>query len=260
MASYFDSPKSSKGWYSRLEYNYTQSTSATTINLTLKVYDATGQSYNNNTNSAYYTIQGTKTFKTYSFSSAGWYTIGSKTVTVTDTSVTSLNVSAVWCSGQTDSSWTPYTLSVSGTITFPTIVKPVSPITVANIREDYSMYEGGSASLTANPSGGSSYTYKWYRNGVQIGTSKTLSLSNISRDLYDNTKVWCVVTEATTKVTAQTNDCWFHVGMNSSKTVITTHQIVPVKIYSSSKFVLGIPFIKKPSGWEYSNWIITGAS
>lgn len=256
MASYFDSSKSSKGWYARLEYNYTQSTSATTINLTLKVYDATGESYNNNIKSAYYTIQGTKTFKTYSFSSVGWYTIGSKTVTVSDTSATSLNVSAVWCSGQTDSSWTPYTLSVSGTITFPTIVKPVNPITVANIREDYSMYEGSSASLTANPSGGSSYTYRWYRDGVQIGTSKTLSLTNISRDLYDNTKVWCVVTESNTKVSAQTNDCWFHVGLISSLNTVTTNQIKSAKIKVGSKFIDSIPYIYSGSYWKYGKYSI----
>lgn len=257
MASgYFNGAKSSTGWYARLEYSYTQSTSATTITLTLKVYDATGSSYNNEANSAYYTIQGTKTFKTYSFSSSGWYTIGSKTVTVSNTSATSLEVSAIWCSGNDSSSWTPYTLSVSGMITFPSIVKPVSPITVAAIREDYSLYEGGSASLTATPSGGSSYTYKWYRDGVQIGTSKTLSLSNISRSLYDNAKVWCVVTEATTKAAAQTNDCWFHIGMNSSKTAITTNQIGPVKIYSGAKFAWVIPFIRDSAGWKYSKWDI----
>ena len=43
--AYFDGPKSSKNWYARLEYSYSQSASATTINLTLKVYDATGSSH-----------------------------------------------------------------------------------------------------------------------------------------------------------------------------------------------------------------------
>lgn len=58
--AYFDGPKSSKNWYARLEYSQSQSTSATTITLTLKVYDATGYSYNGDTNSAYYIIQGEK--------------------------------------------------------------------------------------------------------------------------------------------------------------------------------------------------------
>ena len=50
---YFDGAKTSRGWYARLEWSYTQGTS-TTITLTLKVYNGTAPSYNNFTNSAYY--------------------------------------------------------------------------------------------------------------------------------------------------------------------------------------------------------------
>lgn len=39
--AYFDGSKSSTGGYARLEYSYSQSTTATTINLTLKVYNGT---------------------------------------------------------------------------------------------------------------------------------------------------------------------------------------------------------------------------
>ena len=77
---YFDGPQSSKGWYARLEYSYTQTTSATNITLTLKVYDATGYSKNGYPNEAYYIIQGSKTYQKYEFNSTGWYTIASKTV------------------------------------------------------------------------------------------------------------------------------------------------------------------------------------
>ena len=62
---YFDGPKSSKGWYARLEYSYTQTTSATNTTLTLKVYDAPGYSKNGYSNEAYYIIQGSKTYQTY---------------------------------------------------------------------------------------------------------------------------------------------------------------------------------------------------
>ena len=60
-SGYFDGAKSTYGWYLRLEYNVVSSTS---VNLTLKIYDGTGESYNNNANSCYYVIQGTKTYQT----------------------------------------------------------------------------------------------------------------------------------------------------------------------------------------------------
>ena len=262
---YFDGSKSSKGWYARLEYSYTQSTSATTITLTLKVYDATGTSYNNNTNSAYYIIQGTKTYQTYSFSSKGWYTIGSKTVTVSDTSATSLNVSAMWCSNN-ETTYTPYSLSVSGTITFPQITPPTPPeppepptpsvntISVQSIPDFIAGYDGDSFMLTCNPSGGTGYTYKWYKGTTSIGTSQNLT-GTLSNSTYDNTYVYCVVTDSTGG-TATTNKCEFRVGTSASQIQVSTKQIEPVRIYNGSKFLYGIPFIYN-SGWKYNSWNIT---
>ena len=259
---YFDGSKSSKGWYARLEYSYTQSTSATTITLTLKVYDATGSSYNNNTNSAYYIIQGTKTYQTYSFSSKGWYTIGSKTVTVSDTSATSLNVSAMWCSDN-ETTWTPYSLSVSGTITFPQITPPspdVNTISVQPIPEFIAGYDGDSFTLTCNPSGGTGYTYKWYKyadyygDSVIIGESQTLT-GTLYNDNWDNNYIYCVVTDSTGG-TATTNKCQLRIGTAGSQTQVSTKQIQPVRIYDGSKFLYGIPLIYN-SGWKYNSWNIT---
>lgn len=228
---YFDGSKSSKGWYARLEYSYTQSTSATTITLTLKVYDATGYSENGYPNEAYYIIQGSKTYQTYSFDSVGWYTIASKTVSVTDTSATSLAVSATWCS-ENESSWTPYSLSVSGTITFPQIQPPVISITTSSIPSLITGYDGDSFSLSTTPSGGTSYTYKWYRNGEQIGTSQTLS-GTMTHNGFDNSYVYCLVTDASGS-TATTNRCSFRVGTSESQTQVSTKQIQPVRIYNGN--------------------------
>ena len=270
---YFDGSKSSKGWYARLEYSYTQTTSATNITLTLKVYDATGSSHNNYPNEAYYIIQGSKTYQTYEFNSIGWYTIASKTVSVTDTSATSLAVSATWCS-ENESTWTPYSLSVSGTITFPQITPPTPPeppkppeppepptpsvntISVQPIPDFIAGYDGDSFMLTCNPSGGTGYTYKWYQGSTSIGTSQ-----NITGTLYhntdDNTYVYCVVTDSTGG-TATTNKCEFRVGTSASQTQVSTKQIQPVRIYNGSKFLYGIPFIYN-SGWKYNSWNITYA-
>lgn len=256
---YFDGPKSSKNWYARLEYSYTQTTSATNITLTLKVYDATGYSQNNYPNEAYYIIQGSKTYQTYSFDSIGWYTIASKTVSVTNTSATSLAVSATWCS-ENESTWTPYSLSVSGTITFPQITPPTPPtpgvniISVQSIPDFIAGYDGDSFMLTCNPSGGTGYTYKWYKGTTIIGTSQ-----NITGTLYhntdDNTYVYCVVTDSTGG-TATTNECEFRVGTSASQVQVSTKQVEPVRIYNGSKFLYGIPLIYD-SGWKYNSWNIT---
>lgn len=256
--AYFDGPKSSKNWYARLEYSYSQSASATTINLTLKVYDATGSSHNENTNSAYYVIQGQKVYKTYNFSSAGWYTIGSRTIKVTDTYATSLNVSAMWCSDN-ETTYTPYSLSVSGTITFPQIAPPspsVNIISVQPIPEFIAGYDGDRFTLTCNPSGGTRYTYKWYKGTTSIGTSKSLT-GTLSNNTYDNTYVYCVVTDSTGGK-ATTNKCEFRVGTSASQTQVSTKHTEPAKIYNGSgnRFLYAIPFIYE-SGWKYSSWNIT---
>lgn len=253
--SYFDGQKSSKNWYARLEYSYSQSSSATTITLTLKVYDATGYSYNGSTNSAYYIIQGEKAYQTYNFSSAGWYTIGSRTVKVYDTSATYLNVSAMWCS-ENETTYTPYSLSVSGTITFPKIAPPlpiVNVISVQPIPEFIAGYDGDGFTLTCNPSGGTSYTYKWYKGITVVGTSKNLT-GTLYNSTYDNTYVYCVVSDSTGG-TATTNKCEFRVGTSASRTRVSTKQIDPARIYSGNKFLYGIPFIYN-NGWKYNSWNI----
>lgn len=256
--AYFDGPKSSKNWYARLEYSYSQSASATTITLTLKVYDATGSSHNGNTNSAYYVIQGQKVYKTYNFSSAGWYTIGSRTIKVTDTYATSLDVSAMWCSNN-ETTYTPYSLSVSGTITFPQIAPPspsVNIISVQHIPEFIAGYDGDKFTLTCNPSGGTGYTYKWYRGTTVVGTSKSLT-GTLSNSTYDNTYVYCVVSDSTGGK-ATTNKCEFRVGTSASQTQVSTKHTEPAKIYNGSgnRFLYAIPFIYE-SGWKYSSWNIT---
>lgn len=261
---YFDGAKSSRGWYARLEYSYTQTTSATNITLTLKVYDATGYSRNEMPNEAYYIIQGSKTYQTYNFSSTGWYTIASKTVSVTDTSATSLAVSATWCS-ENETTYTPYSLSVSGTITFPQITPPTPPtppdpptpgvntISVQPIPEFLAGYDGDSFTLTCNPSGGTGYAYKWYQGATIIATSQNLT-GTLLHNTDDNTYVYCVVTDSTGG-TATTNKCEFRVGTSASQTQVSTKQVEPIRIYNGSKFLYGIPLIYN-SGWKYCDWHI----
>ena len=70
MASIYGA-KSSTGWQLRLDYTYTQNIKAnsSTISMSLYIYDATGESYNLDANSCYYTLQGTKVYNPYRYNS-----------------------------------------------------------------------------------------------------------------------------------------------------------------------------------------------
>lgn len=128
MASIYGA-KSSTGWQLRLDYSVSQSISdnKSTLSLTLYIYDGTGESYNLDANSCYYTLQGTKVYNPYRYNSRGWYKLGSKSITVAHNNMGkgSVVLSADWHSGFT-SSYTPSSLTVSGTVNLPDIPRASS--------------------------------------------------------------------------------------------------------------------------------------
>ena len=144
--------------------------------------------------------------------------------------------------------------SKSGTITLTQPTPSVNTISVQPIPEFIAGYDGDRFTLTCNPSGGTGYTYKWYKGTTSIGTSQNLT-GTLSNNTYDNTYVYCVVTDSTGG-TATTNKCEFRVGTSASQTQVSTKQIEPVRIYNGSKFLYGIPLIYN-SGWKYNSWNIT---
>nr|DAS94572.1 MAG TPA: baseplate wedge protein [Caudoviricetes sp.] len=128
MASIYGA-KSSTGWQLRLDYSVSQSIAdnKSTLSLTLYIYDGTGESYNLDANSCYYTLQGTKVYNPYRYNSRGWYKLGSKSITVAHNNMGkgSVVLSADWHSGFT-SSYTPSSLTVSGTVNLPDIPRASS--------------------------------------------------------------------------------------------------------------------------------------
>lgn len=128
MASIYGA-KSSTGWQLRLDYSVSQSIAdnKSTLALTLYIYDGTGESYNLDANSCYYTLQGTKVYNPYRYNSRGWYKLGSKSITVAHNNMGkgSVVLSADWHSGFT-SSYTPSSLTVSGTVNLPDIPRASS--------------------------------------------------------------------------------------------------------------------------------------
>ena len=136
MASIYSS-KSTYGWQLRLDYTVSQSVAnnKSTLSLALYIYDGTGESYNQAANSCYYTIQGTRTYNPYSYTDAQkntWIKLGTKTVEVAHAAdgTGSVTLSADWHSGFT-SQWTPASLSLSQSVTLPTIPR-ASTMTVSN--------------------------------------------------------------------------------------------------------------------------------
>lgn len=128
MASIYGS-KSSTGWQLRLDYSVSQSIAdnKSTLALTLYIYCGTGDSYNLDANSCYYTLQGSKVYNPYSYGARAWYKLGSKTITVAHNSVGkgSVTLTADWHSGFT-SQYTPASLFVSGTVTLQDIPRASS--------------------------------------------------------------------------------------------------------------------------------------
>lgn len=121
--------KSTYGWQLWLGYTVQQSATEnkSTIALELKIYCGTGDSYNQNANSCYYVLQGSKVYSPYSYGPKGWYALGTRTVTVAHDAAgkASVTLSASWHSGFT-SQWTPATLTVSQKITLPDIPRASS--------------------------------------------------------------------------------------------------------------------------------------
>lgn len=114
----------SRDWRLRLDYSVSQNITAntSTISMTLYVYDGTGYSQNESSGEAYYIIQGEKRWSPYYYGSTGWYTLGSKTITIKHNAdgTGRVTLSGEWDCGF-DSSYTPRHLTVSGTVTLPTI-------------------------------------------------------------------------------------------------------------------------------------------
>lgn len=181
------------------------------------------------------------TFPVYYGSTSGSYDIGS---------YGTFNVVLKGRPGYYDSPTTK-----SGTITLTQPAPTVNTITTTSIPSFIAGYDNQSFSLKTTPSGGSGYTYKWYRGATVIGTSQTLS-GTLTHDTCDNTEVYCLVVDSTGG-SATTNRCQFRVGTSSSQIQVSTHQIQPVKIYNGSSTLNGIPFIKTSDSLMYCSWTIT---
>jgi|GEM_PF-3242414 len=189
-----------------------------------------------------------------------WHSVTTSfTVTGLSNSTTALSatfgVTSKWLgSSQNQGSLSTRTCSNISISSYTPPAPSVNTISVQPIPEFVAGYDGDSFTLSCVPSGGTGYTYNWYKGTTSIGTSQSLT-GTLSNSTYDDTFVYCKVTDSTGG-TATTNKCQFRVGTSASQTQVSTKQIEPVRIYNGSKFLYGIPFIYN-NGWKYSAWNIT---
>ena len=126
MASIFGSAKVGAGytWQLRLDYTTTQSEESNSSVVVCDLYVKPGSAggYNENANSAYYTICGEKKYKTYNFTSTDLVKLGSRTITVEheEDGSKSYTLSASWVSDN-ETYYTPASISVSEAIELPLI-------------------------------------------------------------------------------------------------------------------------------------------
>lgn len=199
-----------------------------------------------------------------SWSGKTWHSVTTSfTVTGLSNSTTALSatfgVTSKWLnSSQNQGSLSTRTCS---NISIPSYTPPapsVNTISVQPIPEFLAGYDGDLVDLTAIPSGGTGYTYAWYRNTTLVGSSQTFHFGLYNNEDYfngDGMYIYCVVTDATGG-TATTNRCYLRIGTAASQTQVSTKQIQPVMIHSGSKLLYGIPLIYK-AGWKYNSWNIT---
>ena len=174
MASIYGA-KSGNGWQLRLDYTVTQNVAAnqSTVSMTLYLYANTTGSYNQEDNSAYYVIQGSRVYAKYSYNSPAWYTLGSRSVVIGHDADGSKKVtlSGEWVSNA-GSSWTPDRLTVSGSVTLPTIPRASVPTA-----ESSTVALGKSVKIYTNRK---SNTY-YHRIGVKFG-----SYTHWGKDVFDD--------------------------------------------------------------------------
>lgn len=116
----------SRYWQLRLDYEVVAQSVAdntSTVDMSLYVYDGTGDAYNPVANSAYYTLwDGTRVYKPYHYYSTGWYKLGDRRASVAHGAdgTKTVTLAGGWVSDVV-SDYTPASLSVSGSVTLPAI-------------------------------------------------------------------------------------------------------------------------------------------
>ena len=234
----------SKGWQLRLDYTVKSQSienNTSALDLTLYVYDGTGYSQNESANEAYYILQGTKTWNPYNYPSTGWYKLGVKSITVTHSGdgTGKVTLSGEWDCGF-DSAYTPRHLTVSGSVTLPTIPR-ASSVSATNGTM------GGNVAITITRKN-SAFTHKLSYNAgsgyVSIATGVATSYTWASPDsMIDATTN---ASSRTVTIKCETYNGSSKIGESTTTCVLT----VPESLVPSLSVVLSDAAGYQPTyGW-----------
>lgn len=118
------------GFKLRLDYEVTKQSTAdnkSTVHMVLYLYANTTGSHNYD-GDAYWSINGKKTYYTFNYTSPAWYVLGERTEEISHNNdgTKTVTLSGEWCSA-ISGGWAPYSLSVSGEVTLPTIPRATVP-------------------------------------------------------------------------------------------------------------------------------------
>ena len=118
------------GFKLRLDYEVTKQNTAdnkSTVHMVLYLYANTTGSYNHD-GDAYWSINGKKTYYTFNYTSPAWYVLGERTEEIihNNDGTKTVTLRGEWCSA-ISGGWAPYSLSVSGEVTLPTIPRATVP-------------------------------------------------------------------------------------------------------------------------------------
>lgn len=214
-----------------IEYSYSQDINNCCTYVSMTLYaekrNYTGRNYNNNTNDAYYNMNGLgNTYAKFDWSGSGWWTLGSSSFTVWHDGSTGAGGTTLygnWHSGLTSSSIIPTDISISQYVSFPTIPRyanvscSLNSKTVNSVKLNYSVdatidyirgrINGGSwINLSGNP-----VTF----TGLAPATAYNLQLQVRRKDsqLWSESNTISVTTHDIAKITSASD---YNIGTNTS--------------------------------------------
>jgi len=221
----------SKNCRLRIDYSYTQDITNCCTNVSMTLYaekrNYTGRNYNNNTNDAYYNMNGIgNTYAKFDWSGGGAWTLGSSSFSVghnTSTGEGGVTLYGNWHSGLTSSGIIPTDISMSQYVSFPTIPRyanvscSLNSKTVNSVKLNYSVdatidhvrgrINGGSwINMSGNP-----VTF----SNLSPNTNYNLQLQVKRQDsqLWSESNVINVTTYDIAKITEASN---YNIGTNTT--------------------------------------------
>lgn len=266
------------GFKLRLDYEVTKQNTAdnkSTVHMVLYLYANTTGSHNYD-GDAYWSINGKKTYYTFNYTSPAWYVLGERTEEIihNNDGTKTVTLRGEWCSA-ISGGWAPYSLSVSGEVTLPTIPRATVPsMGAATIGEEVTIslpraastfthtltYSFGSASGTIgsalgtsavwrlpeslaaqipnDPGGTGTLTCRTYNGGTLVGTKAVPFTATVPQSMKPAlTNGWAAVSYDNSGTKASGIAAWVQ-GYSKAKAVFNGRKVTCKQGASIAKYAV----------------------